>query len=169
METILYMAISANGYIAKADGTTPWSDDEWKSFSKMVDAYGNIVIGKTTYDIMRQHDEFANIGNPFVIVVSHSDLENQPTNVERAESPEHALKILQKELFDTALVAGGGTLNASFLNENLIDEMYLDIEPFAFANGIELFVGAERDRKLKLLDTKSIGNDTVQLRYKILK
>ncbi len=163
------MAISANGYIAKADGATPWSDDEWKTFSEMVQTYGNIIIGKNTYDIMCQHDEFTNIGNPFVVVISHSDLKNQPESVKRAESPRHALEILEKELFDTALVAGGGMLNASFLNENLIDEIYLDIEPFVFANGVELFVGVERDTNLKLLDTKKIGSDTVQLHYQILK
>lgn len=110
-----------------------------------------------------------NIGNPFVVVVSHSDLDNQPENVERAESPKHALEILRVGLFDTALVAGGGMLNASFLNENLIDEIYLDMEPFIFADGINLFIGATRDIKLKLLNTKKIGSDTMQLHYQVLK
>lgn len=165
MKTILYMAMSANGYIAKADGSTPWSDNEWKAFSKIVQTYGNIVIGKNTYDIMCQHGEFAKVGNPFVVVVSHSDLENQLKNVECAKTPKQALEILQKELFDTALIAGGGTLNASFLNENLIDEMYLDVEPFVFINGIDLFVGVKYGTKLKLLNTMQVGNSTVQYNY----
>jgi len=36
---------------------------------------------------------------------------------------------LEKEKFNQALVAGGGTLNASFMAENLIDEIYIDVEP----------------------------------------
>ncbi len=169
MKTILYMATSVNGYIAKADGTTPWSDDEWKAFSEMVHTCGNIVIGKNTYGVMCQCGEFENIGNPFVVVVSHSDLDNQPENVVRAGSPKHALKILQDKLFDNALVAGGNTLNISFLNDSMVDEVYLDIEPLAFVGGIKLFANLQCDTKLKLLDMRKVGSDTVQLHYRLLK
>lgn len=31
MKVILYMATSINGYIAREDYSTPWSEEEWKA------------------------------------------------------------------------------------------------------------------------------------------
>ena len=67
------------------------------------------------------------------------------------------------------IVAGGGILNASFLSKNLIDEIYFDIEPNLFTNGINLFEGGDFDLKLKLLGTKMLSENEIQLHYKILK
>ena len=48
MKVILYMAISANGYIAKLNHDTPWSDEELQSYSEKVKEAGNLIIGRTT-------------------------------------------------------------------------------------------------------------------------
>ena len=54
MKVILYQAMSVNGYIAGAHDETPWSDEEWKSFSKAVSEAGNIIIGRRTYELMKK-------------------------------------------------------------------------------------------------------------------
>jgi len=36
MKTILYVALSADGFIAGLNDETPWSDEEWAAFQEFV-------------------------------------------------------------------------------------------------------------------------------------
>ena len=70
MKVTLYMAMTANGMIARKNGDTPWSASEWKSYSKSVRSHKALIIGRRTYEIMKKGNDFKRIGNPFVVVVS---------------------------------------------------------------------------------------------------
>ena len=165
MKVVLYMAITANGYIAKENNETPWSDEEWQSFSNIVKKIGNLVIGRKTFEIMNQDDEFQQIGNPFTVIVSNKE----DNNSNFVNSPEQAIKLLEEKGFSEIIVAGGGMLNSSFMQKGLVDEIYLDVEPFLFGKGIKLFADNEFESKLELLETKQLSKDTIQLHYRILK
>ena len=168
MQVILYMATTLNGYIAKENNETPWSDEEWQRFSKFVKEIKNIIIGRNTYEIMKERDEFSKIGNPFTVVVSKEDFAHN-SNFAIAKSLKKALKILKEKKFAKALVAGGGMLNSSFMKEKFVDEIYLDVEPLVFGKGIKLFSDNDFDAKLELIETKSLSKNSIQLHYKILK
>jgi dihydrofolate reductase len=56
-KTVLYMAISADGFIAGPDDETPWSEEEWESFKAFVKTCDAVLIGRRTYEIMRQIQE----------------------------------------------------------------------------------------------------------------
>ena len=165
MNVVLYMATTVNGYIAKKDGETSWSDEEWKSFSAMVERSGNLVIGRKTFEVMTTNDEFRKLGNPYVLVVSH--IAKQQANF--VLSPEDAIALLKEKGFSTVLVGGGSELNSSFMRKGLIDEIYVDIEPFLFGTGIKLFAEDTFERQLRLLDSKKLSEHTLQLHYEIIK
>ncbi|TES95125.1 dihydrofolate reductase [Patescibacteria group bacterium] len=168
MRVILYMATTINGYIARKNDETPWSDEEWQSFKKKVSEIGNIVIGQRTYDIMKKGEEFQKIGNPFTIVLTRKKQEGN-SNFAFVNSPKKALDLLKEKGFSEALIAGGSMLNSSFMQEDLIDEIYLDIEPFVFGNGIKLFADNDFEKKLELIETKPLSKNTIQLHYKVIK
>ncbi len=168
MKSVLYMATTVNGYIAKENHETPWSKEEWDSFSSFVKERKNIVIGRNTYDTMKEKGEFGEIGNPSVVVVTKNEVIND-SGVLTANSPEEALNILKEKGFNEIVVAGGGRLNSSFLKEGLIDEIYIDIEPLIFGKGIKLFSDNDLTVKLELLSLKKISKNLVQLHYKVLK
>lgn len=165
MKVILYMAITANGYIAKENDETPWSDEEWKSFVKIVGECKNMIIGRKTFEIMKNKGEFEKIGDLFTVVVS----DKQGETSQFVNSPKSAINTVSKKGFSRILVAGGGMLNSSFMKEGLIDEIYLDIEPFVFGKGIKLFSDNKFEAKLDLLETKQLSKNTIQLHYKIIK
>ncbi len=167
MKVVLYMAITANGYIAKENNETSWSDEEWKSFSEKVKEIKNLIIGRKTFEIMEQEKEFKKIDNPFTVVVS--DKKENNSNFEFVSSPEQALNLLKEKGFSEVLVAGGGMLNSSFLQKGLVDEIYLDVEPFLFGKGIKLFAENDFETNLELLETKQLSKNTIQLHYRILK
>lgn len=55
------------------------------------------------------------------------------------------------------------------MQENLVDELYLDIEPVIFGSGMPLFAVADFERKLQLIETKKLSVDELQLHYKVMK
>ncbi len=168
MRVILYMAISVNGMIAKKDDDTSWvTKEEWASYSLAVREAGNLIVGHRTYEILTKQPEFSEFKDVKLVVVSKNKFKTLSPNHLTAISPKEALKMLKK--FKEIIVAGGGILNNSFLAENLIDEIYLDVEPIIISKGIPLFNGKEFERKLKLIGQKKIGENEIQLHYEVLK
>jgi dihydrofolate reductase len=86
-----------------------------------------------------------------------------------SEGPKAVLQLLAEKGFSSAFIAGGGKVNASFLAEGLIDEIYLDVEPLLFSKGIPVIAPVDFEYDLQLLATKKLNDNTVQLHYKVLK
>jgi len=168
MKVVIYMAISSDGFIAKEDGSTDFvSDAEWINYSKFVNDAGNIIIGRKTYEIMKKNKEFDKFGDIFVVVVSSQDIKTTEKNYLFVKSSKEALEFLEKKNFNVAVVSGGGKLNTSFIKEDLVNEIILDVEPEILGKGIKLFDNIEP--KLKLINKKKFGNNEFQCRYKVLK
>lgn len=168
MKVTLYMATSVNGFIAKTDGDSGWlTEEEAESFTAAVRAAGCFIVGTNTYNVLTDSPEFADLKDVQLIVVSRNEFSvTNPAHLV-AHSPKEALKLA--EGFNEVIVAGGGLLNASFLAEDLVDEMYLDIEPIILGEGIPLFHGQSFERNLTLLDQKMLSNNEIQLHYQVRK
>jgi dihydrofolate reductase len=128
---------------------------------------GNLIVGHRTYGILTKQLEFAEFKDVKVVVVAHTPVELVADNHAVADSPQQALELLKDA--QEVVVAGGGALNASFMAQNLVDEIYIDIEPIAFGTGIPLFHGEDFERSLKLLGIKNISGNEIQLHYQVLK
>ena len=169
MKKVLYMAMSLNGYIAKENNATPWSEEEWNIFSEKVKEFGCIIVGRKTYQIMKDNNEFQKISNPLTVVISKRNTDERSSNFVFLDSPEKALTFLEEKAFDKVLIAGGSVVNTSFLEKKLIDEIYLDIEPIIFGKGIRLFQEIDIETDLELLEIKKLSKNTMQVHYKIAK
>lgn len=168
MKVILYMAISANGMIAKNDDNTNWiSKIEWNSYSTAVKKAGCLVTGHRTYDILTRQEEFSELKEIRLIVVSKKKFSPLASHHSVADSPKKALEKLDG--FSTVIVAGGGMLNTAFIEQNLVDEIFLDIEPIILGHGIPLFRNGQFETTLKLLGQSNLSADEIQLHYKVMK
>ena len=164
------MAITANGLIARENGETDFvSENEWKHFSSRAKKIGNLVIGKKTFEIMQKGKDFERLDVKTVCVVSARQAGKQGKKFCFAQSPKQALQILRQRGFKTAFIGGGGTLNASFLEQGLVDELFLDVEPVALGSGVPLFFGKTFEQKMELVKSKQISKNEIQLHYRILK
>jgi len=171
MKTILYMGITTNGYIARANGDSEWtSDEDLKGFYDHSKEAGNIVMGKNTYLAASKSGYFP-FPDALNIVMTHESIEN--TWGDRVMitdgSPSEIAKTLEEKGFETLFLAGGGLMNSSFVNAGLIDEIYLDIEPLVFGRGIPIFAHADFELDLELIETKKLNKDTVQVHYRVKK
>lgn len=163
MKVILYMAISINGFVAKSDHDTPWNDKEFESYSQKVKEIGNLIVGKTTFDLMNQENAFADLDEPFVVVLTSSKETPLRKKTIHVESFDEAVKVLDDKVFPIALVGGGGQADTAALESGRLEEIYIDIEPHVFGKGIPLFSPSEKNLELKLLDTKTIGKSGFHL------
>jgi dihydrofolate reductase len=62
-------------------------------------------------------------------------------------------------------LGGGGQLCRSFLQEDLVDELYLGLGPILLGDGIPAFPAMFPRRSFKLTECKSYSNGSVGLRY----
>ena len=62
-------------------------------------------------------------------------------------------------------LGGGGELARSFLQEDLVDELYIGIGPTLLGDGIPGFPGKFPQRDFKLTECESYSNGSVGLRY----
>jgi dihydrofolate reductase len=169
MKTILLMAITLDGKIAKnANQLADWtSKADKKIFVAETKKAGVIVMGETTYNT---------IGRPLpgrlniVLSPEPQKKENIPDSLEfiKAE-PNEICAMLEKRGFETMILGGGAMVNGSFLKENLIDEIWLTIEPKIFGEGLPLFNTADVNLDLELLSVEKIADNILHVRYRINK
>jgi dihydrofolate reductase len=165
MKITVYMAQSVNGFIARADGETPWSDAEWKLYKKEIKSQDCLIVGQKTYHSMLGDNGFKKIGNPNVIVVGEK-IETTNSHVLVANTKQ-AINIIKKAGYKKVLIGGGAFTNTQFLKAKLVDEIVLDIESMMFETGIPFISNSGVDIKLKLLKILKYSGG-VQLRYKVI-
>lgn len=173
MKVILYMAISANGIIATETGNEDFlSHDNWEKFCKLTKECGNFVVGKKTYEAVKEWDEgysFDDLVGIEKVVISHDQSFKLDRGYTMASSPQDALNKLSEKGFETVLVTGGATINSAFAKTNLLDEIILNIEPAIIGKGIPLFAPEDFELKLKLVSNDKSEKGIVTLKYSILK
>lgn len=164
------MAITANGLIAKENDNTDFtSKEDWASFKELAIKTKNLIIGRRTYEAYDEDQIWKDV--LYVVLTTEPSRKSTKGNVVfNSGGPKAVLEYLEKLGFESALVAGGGTTNAHFLSEKLVDEVYLDVEPTFFSKGIPLIRPVvDLNLKLKLLETKMLSPKTIQLHYLVIK
>lgn len=125
------------------------------------------MVGRKTFDQYR--GELYPVKGITNIVMTTDKMRRSEENVVFADSTQEAIQIAKKKGHDKILLIGGGTVNGMFLNEGLIDKIYLDLHPLILGDGIKLFENCEVDIKLKLLEVKQLKENQVLLHYKVEK
>jgi len=122
---------------------------------------GNIVMGRKTFEIFNDGVMFS--GLDVVVVSSGSDFEDAHV----VGSPNECLNYLNQKGYEKAFIIGGVTLANAFLTENLIDELYINVEPY-IEEGLKLGPVDGSFKNLELLGYQEIEKSgIVQLHYKV--
>lgn len=172
MKVILYCASTVNGMCAKVDGDSDWvSSEDTTSFNAIVRATGCAIMGRKSFDIFNTMpvSDWPNADGPHIVLTHNATLSTTHPSVYFVSSPQAALAKAQDLNLLGVVVVGGGQTFGSFMQEKLVDELFIDIEPLAIGRGIPLFNAGEFESKLELLATKSLSPQTIQLHYKVIK
>lgn len=163
------MAITLDGKIAKfTDHPATWtSKADKKIFVHETKRIGVIVMGKTTYDT---------IGKPLpgrlnmVMDFKVDTSQNIADTLEyTSKQPAEIIKELEGRGFSEMIIGGGSTINGLFLDQGLVDELWLTIEPKVFGEGLSLFKGADVELDLELIELRQPDDNVIHVRYKVKK
>jgi len=168
MKVTLHMAVSVDGYVAKANGDSDWVSqlDEDLFITRAREA-GCIVVGKKTFEQYR--GTIYPVEKVTNIVLARQPGSSTENNILFTDSAQGALALAREKGYENVLVAGGGKVSGFFLTEGLLDEILLTVHPLALGTGIKLFEGVDTEAKMELLDSEQMEDGLVQLHYKVLK
>jgi dihydrofolate reductase len=76
---------------------------------------------------------------------------------------------IRKEKGKDLWLLGGGALVKAFLDDGLIDEIFLAVHPIVLGRGIPLFPEGTRRTGLRLTDSRGYDSGLVMLTYKVEK
>jgi len=175
MRLTLIAAQSLDGFITRHD--TPGSDfasaEDRAFFRQALRGFDCCVMGGKTYRIARETIRATLMPERLRMVLTRtpSILANDflPGNLEfTASSPEQLVADLTRRGLQRCAILGGSQIHSLFLNANLIDELWLTIEPLLFGDGTPLLAGRSA-AKLTLLSNESLAPNTLLLKYRIEK
>lgn len=174
MKNVLVFVTTLDGKITKWGEplVTTWPSEKDKEyFRKKWNDSKLIVMGSTSY-----HSARLKPSSKRLLVVMTKDLYkyiNQEvlgqlefTN----ESPVQLVKRYTLEGIEQMVIIGGPHVATSFLKEQLIDELYLTIEPRIFGTGGNFVTEEKLDINLRLISCEKVNdNGTLITKYTILK
>jgi dihydrofolate reductase len=166
MKVTMMMAVTMDGRIAKSSDHFPnWtSKEDKKLFAKTSKEARVVIMGDKTFFTFP-----APLKERLNVVFT---LEENPKEIEGVKwvkgDPKEVLMGLEREGYEKAILGGGAFINGMFLEAGLIDEVIITIEPKIFGEGISLFRG-DFDLNLKLENIERINDDSVVLKYKVIK
>jgi dihydrofolate reductase len=163
MRVLLLAALTADGKIARhADELTTWtSRADKRLFARTSREAGVVIMGRRTFDTLPEP-----LPGRLHVVLTHQPQESTTDQVEYChDAPTDIVERLASRGYASAVLAGGAQTFRAFLAANLVDELWLTVEPIVFGHGLTLLGDEPQHQRLRLLESRSLGNDAVLLRY----
>lgn len=165
MKVFIIAAETKDGFIAKSteQNSMDWTSSEDKKFfvEKTKEA-GVVVMGRKTYDTF---------GKPLKdrrnIIMTRQDIEIPGVEITN-ETPEDLISRLESEGVTQLAVCGGAEIYKLFMENGLIDEVFITQENIEFGDGVPLF-SPEMRQKLELISSTNLSPNTILLKYGVKK
>jgi dihydrofolate reductase len=173
MKTSVFVGVSLDGFLARADGTFDFlaaGEREEHGFDAFMASVDALLIGRNTYDVVLPFPTWP-YGTKPVFVWSHRALSAAPPGavVERVEgTPAEVLDLLSARGLKHVYVDGGLTVQ-QFLRAGLIDRLVISRVPVLIGTGISLFGPVEQDIQVKHVATRAYRMGMVQSEYEVVR
>jgi dihydrofolate reductase len=170
---IVCIAASADGYIARADGSVDWLDRPQAAgdygLARFYDSIDTILWGRVTYEGALKMGGLGVFGaRPRHYVFSRRPPDADPNGVTYVREPLTGfLDRLRAEPGRNIWVMGGAGLIGSLLDASAIDEFDINVIPVLIGEGIPLIQPRSRTVELTLLDSEPYPDGVVRLHYRV--
>jgi dihydrofolate reductase len=176
MKIVMAMVSTVNGKITRGEESSiyQWtSKEDQNHFFTLLRQYSLIVMGSNTFEAARTIMRLEAGTLRVVLTTNPQKYEKEIVmgQLEFTDESPHALvKRLKKAGYTDLLLVGGATINSLFLQSELVDEVYLTIEPKLFGQGKDLLHSVPLDVQLQLLSTDTLNErGTLLLKYRVVK
>src|SRR6266853_309137 len=171
-KVILGFGISIDGYIARRNGDLDFLVIDKEGEELMAEFFAKIdttIMGRKTavgWVKMRESGEIPDTPGMSNYVISRRWKPGKREGFEVVSGSLTAfVKKLKRRQGKAIYLGGGGELCRSFLQEDLVDELYLGLGPVLLGDGIPAFPARFPQRNFMLTECKSYANGSVGLRY----
>ncbi len=171
-KVILGLGISLDGYIARPDGSVDFlfmpKDYSMAPFFKTVDI---TLMGRKTYEVglRMSGGKLPDMGFATYVFSRTLAPGKRPGVTIVNESPKSFVASLRKHKGKNIWHMGGGELAREFLQDDLIDELYLGVVPKLICEGLPLFPPGYPERHFRLLENKTYSQSLITLKYERLR
>jgi dihydrofolate reductase len=177
---IVYISTSADGFIARPDGSFDWLDRPRPKGNYGMDVFyksiDTILWGRKTCDQALDFQKKGVAGTAFPTTVKNYVFTRSqpqsaaPPGVEFVNEPIKAFttRLREKKGKDVWMMGGAGII-ASFLDEGEIDEFIIHVIPKFIGEGIPLIARSRRTVPLKLISCTKFTDGVVKLHYAVTK
>ena len=162
-----FIMVSLDGYF---EGDKPWDidwhqvDDEFNEFAiKQLDEFDCLVFGRSTYEGMAQYWPGEEAIRNDREVASRMNQKPEPA-WNNSTVVKEASELREKG--QNLLVLGSSVLTTSLIEQGLLDELRIIINPVLIGSGRSLASSATRHILLKLLSRRDFRNGNVLLTYR---
>lgn len=180
MKIILIDVSSLDGKLTQGTDTNiyEWSSKEdFAHFQKVKSENNLLVMGSGTFDQVKEIKDAglkAEKERLRIVLTSKPEAYEQYKVDEQlefsGESPRELIKRLEAKGYKQMLLVSGGKVATSFFAEQLIDELWLTLEPRIFGKGEPLVQEKDFDIHLQLLSTEKLNDQgTLLLKYRVIK
>ncbi|MGM0124910.1 hypothetical protein IGI37_002304 [Enterococcus sp. AZ194] len=160
---VFYGGISLDGYLADASHSLQWlfdaDDGTPMNYDSFINTIDTTIMGRKTFEESLNYLEG---DNPYPdktnFVFSRRPQADKEGITFLSEDPVAFIKKLKEEEGKDIWVVGGGSLIKPLLEENLIDEWWIQFAPVLLGTGIRLFEEGNYRNYLELLEVKQFGN-----------
>jgi dihydrofolate reductase len=176
---IAYIATSADGYIARLDGSVEWLNRRPSKvdygFSTFYPTIDTILWGRKTYDWLLAYQKKTKKDGLIDTKLANYVFSRKPPKrpapgVEFVSEPvKKFAQRLRGKPGKHIWMMGGGKLIAAFLDVGELDEFDIHVIPTLIGEGIPLIAPRHRDIPLRLLSAKNYPDGVVGLRYEVVR
>jgi len=136
---IMVAAVSIDGFIAPAGKQgSSWTSPEDKQFlHQILDTADVVIVGNTTYKIAKEPLSKRNC----IILTKKVKDTKQPNKLSVYLNPKNVdLKtFIEQKKYRRVVVLGGAQAYSYCLEQKMVNEIYLTVEPVVFGRGLPLF------------------------------
>ena len=167
-KTLLFIASSLDGYIAKNNGSVDWLPVNCSSgYDKFYKSIDTVIMGKKTYEQVLTFGAYP-YKDKKSYVLTRNDAQSVDENIQLVNNVKKLTKNLLTGTGSNIWLVGGAEIITTFMNLDFIDEIILSIIPVVLGSGIPLFTNLQKETKLQLIKTTEY-DALVELHYKVLK
>jgi len=162
------VAMSLDGFIAGPNGEYDWivmdPEFDWKA---LYDQFDTVVMGRGTYDTMRERGMSPKAMGMRVFVVSTSlaPAEHPDVTIISRHVPQ-AIAAVKAEAVKDVWLFGGGVLFRTLLDAGLVDGIDVAVEPVLLGSGVPLIPEGHRG-ELRLVECMPRASGVVMLKYEV--
>lgn len=162
---VAFVATTVDGRISLSEKTLPrWtSKEDWRFLERSLSRVDAVVVGRNTYRAaakrLRKRETFVLSSRLRMMARRGSVTFVNPANVDLTS-------LLAK--YKTVATLGGGAVYRFMLENGLLDDIFITIEPLIFGRGKEMFIGGTRTIRMNLLSVRRLNRTgTLLLHYQI--